>query len=140
MLTWEQWQEKSKSSLEAARILLENGKPVEAASRAYYAAYQMVTGVLIKLKLSPRIEYGNWSHEETQNMFRIHICQKVDLRHKEKNALLELRNDFWLLLTKRRHADYGIDRGIDLLLAWTLWRDSNRFVALLQNLIERGIL
>jgi len=140
MLTWEQWQEKSKSSLEAARVLLENGKPIEAASRAYYAAYQMVTSVLIKLKLSPRVEYGNWPHEETQNMLRIHICQKVDLGHKEKNALLGLRNDFWLLLTKRRHADYGIDSSIDLLLAWTLWRDSNRLVVLLRNLIERGVL
>jgi uncharacterized protein (UPF0332 family) len=47
VLTWEQWQAKSGSSLEASRILLENQKPVEAASRAYYAAYQMVTAVLI---------------------------------------------------------------------------------------------
>ncbi|MGH7596240.1 MAG: HEPN domain-containing protein [bacterium] len=65
MLTWEQWQEKSKSSLEASQILLENQKPIEAASRAYYAAYQMVTSVLIKLRLSPRGEFGNWSHHET---------------------------------------------------------------------------
>ena len=60
MLTWEQWQEKSNSSLEASRILLENQKPVESASRAYYAAYQMVTGVLIRMKLSPRDEFGNY--------------------------------------------------------------------------------
>ena len=87
MLQWEQWQEKSASSLEAVRILLENHKPVEAASRAYYAAYQMVTAVLIKLKLSPRVEYGNWSHEETQDMYRIHICRKADLGYKELNEV-----------------------------------------------------
>ncbi|MGH7452070.1 MAG: HEPN domain-containing protein [bacterium] len=75
MLKAEQWQEKSESSLEASRILLENNKPVEAVSRAYYAAYQMVTGVLIKLNLSPRTELGNWSHQETVKMYRIHICQ-----------------------------------------------------------------
>jgi len=68
MLTWEQWQEKSRSSLEAAQILLERNKPVEAASRAYYAAYQMVTAVLIKLHLVPRSAYGNWSHHETVDM------------------------------------------------------------------------
>jgi uncharacterized protein (UPF0332 family) len=140
MLTWEQWQEKSKSSLAASRILLENDKPVEAASRAYYAAYQMVTGVLIRLKLTPRGEYGNWAHQETQEMYRIHICQKADLGYKEKNALSKRRNGFWALLIKRRDADYGIDRSIDILLARTLWRDSNRLIMLLQSLIERGVL
>jgi uncharacterized protein (UPF0332 family) len=140
VLTWEQWQEKSKSSLEASRVLLENSKPVEAASRAYYAAYQMVTGVLIKLKLGPRSEYGNWAHQETQEMYRTHVCQKADLGYKEKNALSKLRNGFWALLISRRNADYGIDRNIDIILAQTLWRDSNRLIALLQNLIERGVL
>jgi uncharacterized protein (UPF0332 family) len=84
VLTWEQWQEKSRSSLEASRILLQNNKSVEAASRAYYAAYQMVTGVLIKLKLTPRGEYGNWAHQETQEMYRTHICQKADLGYKKR--------------------------------------------------------
>ncbi len=140
MLTWEQWQEKSRSSLEASRILLENGRPVEATSRAYYAAYQMVTGVLIKLKLTPRGEYGNWSHEETQNMYRIHICRKADWGYKEKNALSKLRNGFGLLLINRRDADYGISGNIHASLVRTLWRDSNRLITLLQNLIERGVL
>lgn len=140
MLTWEQWQEKSKSSLAASRILLENEKPVEAASRAYYAAYQMVTGALIKLKLSPRAEFGNWSHEETQDMYRIHICRKADLGYKEKNALSKIRGGFGLLLTKRRNADYGIDKNIDILLARTLWRNSSRLITVLRNLVERGVL
>lgn len=77
MLTFEQWQEKSESSLEAAQILIDHDKPVEAVSRAYYAAYQMVTGVLVKLKLNPRTELGNWAHQETIKMYRIHICPKV---------------------------------------------------------------
>jgi len=93
-----------------------------------------------RCKLSPRIEYGNWSHEETRDMYRVHICRKVDLGEKEKNALGKLRNDFWLLLINRRNADYGIDRNIDDSLARTLWRNSNRLITLLQNLIERGVL
>jgi uncharacterized protein (UPF0332 family) len=72
MLNWEQWSEKSKSSLEAAQILLERDKPVEAASRAYYAAYQMVTAVLVRLNLSPRDAFGNWAHRETVEMYQTH--------------------------------------------------------------------
>jgi hypothetical protein len=73
-------------------------------------------------------------------MYRTHICQKADFGYKEKNALSQLRNDFWLLLTNRRDADYGIDGNIDIFLARTLWRDLNRLIMLLQNLIERGVL
>jgi len=140
MLTREQWQEKSNSSLEAARILLENQKPVEAASRAYYAAYQMVTGVLIKMKLSPRTEYGNWAHQDTQDMYRIHICQKADLGHKERAALHQLRPGFLNLLNTRRNADYGITKDVNILFAQILWRDANRLVNLLENLVKRGVL
>jgi len=84
--------------------LLENHKPVEAASRAYYAAYQMVTAVLIKMKLSPRDEFGNWSHLDTQEMYRIHICQKDDLGYKEKVALGNLRLSFRTLFINRSQA------------------------------------
>ncbi|MEK7727819.1 MAG: hypothetical protein AAB354_05355 [candidate division KSB1 bacterium] len=68
MLPWTQWRNKSQSSLTAAQVLLDNDKPVEAASRAYYAAYQMTTAVLLKLRLEPRSDYGNWSHHETVEM------------------------------------------------------------------------
>jgi uncharacterized protein (UPF0332 family) len=137
MLTWEQWQEKSKSSLEASQILLRNHKPSEAASRAYYAAYQMVTGVLIKLKLDPRSEFGNWSHHETQEMYRTHICQKADLGFKERQALKGLVLKFRYLHETRTWADYGETTKINLLLAKSHWRNANQLVNLLQRLIKR---
>ena len=140
MLTWEQWREKSNSSLEAARILLESNKPVEAASRAYYAAYQMVTGVLIRLQLNPRGEYGNWSHVETVNMYHTHICRKADLGFKEKRALKNLVHSFRTLLEMRYRADYGATSIIDLPLVSSLWRDASRLVNLLNSLIARGML
>jgi uncharacterized protein (UPF0332 family) len=140
MLTWEQWQEKSKSSLDASQILLANQKPIEAASRAYYAAYQMVTGVLIKLKLDPRSEFGNWSHQETQEMYRTHICQKANLGYKEKTALLKLRLGFQYLLKTRYKADYDLDKDIDMPVSQAHWRDANRLIKLLENLIKRGML
>ncbi|MGH7596129.1 MAG: hypothetical protein ACREOI_07230 [bacterium] len=140
MLTWKQWQEKSRSSLEASRILLENQKPVEAASRAYYAAYQMVTTVLIKFKLSPRGEFGNWSHDDTFEMYRTHICQKADLQYKEKVALTKLRLSYRTLLITRYKADYSLDKDIDVSSAQTLWRYANQFLKLLENLVKRGVL
>jgi len=140
VLTWEQWLEKSESSLEASRVLLENNKPIEAASRTYYAAYQMVTGVLIKLKLSPRGEFGNWSHHETQEMYRTHICQKADFGFKERRALKSLVLKFRYLHETRAWADYGETTKINLLLAKSHWRNANQLVNLLQRLIKRGLL
>lgn len=140
MLTWEQWHEKSKSSLEASRILLEHDMPVEAISRAYYAVFQMVTGMLIKLKLNPREEYGNWSHQETQKMYRIHLCQKADLGFKEKQALKNQISNFRALLETRYLADYGIPSKKALNLAKTYWRNANKLVSLLNSLRRRGLL
>lgn len=140
MLSWEEWQEKSVRSLEASQILLGNQKPIEAASRAYYAAYQMITAVLIKLKLSPRSEFGNWSHYETQEMYRTHVCQKADFGYKEKTALLKLRLSFQYLLKIRYKADYGLDKDIDMPVSQAIWRDANRLIKLLENLIKRGVL
>jgi uncharacterized protein (UPF0332 family) len=140
VLTWKQWREKSKSSLEAAQILLERNKPVEGASRSYYAAYQMVTGVLLKLHLSPRGSYGNWSHHETLEMYHTHVCKKVDLRFREQQALKNLFRKFRTLLGTRYLADYGDSSVIDLSSAHALWRDANRLVSLLNSLIQRGLL
>ena len=140
MLAWQEWREKSKSSLEAAQVLLENDKPVEAASRAYYAAYQMVTGVLIRLNLDPRSEYGNWSHQDTQEMYRVHLCQKADLGFKEKRALKSAVPKFYALLETRYLADYGDASKIILPIAKSYWRDANRLVSLLNSLIQRGLL
>jgi uncharacterized protein (UPF0332 family) len=140
MLNWEQWREKSTSSLEAAQILLERHKPVEAASRAYYAAYQMTTAVLIRLNLSPREAFGNWAHEETVNMYHTHVCRKADLGIKEKAALKGLFPIFRTLLETRYLADYGSASNIVLSLAKSHWREANRLVSLLNSLIRRGLL
>jgi uncharacterized protein (UPF0332 family) len=126
--------------LDAAEILLKNDKPVEAASRAYYAAYQMVTAVLIKLKLNPRDEYGNWAHQETAKMFRTHLCRKMDLGFKEKQALINLLLKFRTLLETRYVADYGDPATIVASVAKSLWRDANQIVSLLNSLISRGAL
>jgi uncharacterized protein (UPF0332 family) len=138
VLVWKQWREKSASSLEAAQILLERNKPVEAASRSYYAAYQMVTGVLLKLSLNPRSSYGNWSHHETLDMYQTHICKKAKWGFREQQALKRSFHKLRTLLETRYLADYGDPSTVVLSLAQSHWRDANRLVSLLNSLIRRG--
>jgi uncharacterized protein (UPF0332 family) len=140
MLTWIEWRDKSQSSLAAAEILLAHGRPVEAASRAYYAAYQMVTAALLKLRLAPRTEYGNWSHHETVEMYRTHLCKKASLGFKEKRALTSLYLKFNTLLRLRYLADYGDASQIDVTVAQNSWRDASRISGLLNSLVQRGLL
>jgi len=141
MLTWEHWREKSTSSLEAAQILLERDKPIEAASRAYYAAYQMVTAVLIRLNLSPREAFGNWSHHETVEMYQTHVCKKASLGFRNQRALKRLLPQFRTLMEIRYLADYGDHSKTTAFSSVpSLWRDANRLVSLLNALIRRGLL
>jgi uncharacterized protein (UPF0332 family) len=140
MLSWDEWQEKAESSLEAGRILLENGKPVEAVNRAYYAAYQMVTGVLIKIGQTPRPDYGNWSHEETQILFATQICRRRRLSHKDQVRLKGQKQAFRDLLQRRYQADYGRTDMIDTDVATQLVRDAGHLLNLIKRLIRRGLL
>lgn len=141
MLTWEQWREKSKNSLEAAQILLERKKPVEAASRTYYAAYQMVTAVLIRFNLSPREAFGNWSHHETVEMYQTHVYKKANLGFREQQALKRLFPKLRTLMEIRYLADYGDHSKTTAFSSVpSLWRDANRLVSLLNSLLRRGLL
>jgi uncharacterized protein (UPF0332 family) len=138
MLSWEEWQEKAESSLEAARILLENDKPIEAVNRAYYAAYQMVTGILIKIGQTPRSDWGNWSHQETQDVFDARICRRRHLPRKAQMALKQQRSAFQYLLLVRYKVDYGHAGMIDWAVATQLVRAAGHLLDLLKRLIERG--
>jgi uncharacterized protein (UPF0332 family) len=140
MLNWEQWRDKSESSSEAAQILLARDKPIEAASRAYYAAYQMVTAVLIRLNLSPREAFGNWAHHEVE-MYQTHVCKKANLGFREQQALKHLFPKFRTLMEIRYRADYGDhSKTTAFSSVSSLWRDANRLVSLLNALIRRGLL
>lgn len=138
MLTWGEWQEKAESSLEAAFILLDNGKPVEAVNRAYYAAYQMVTGILIKIGQTPRADLGNWSHEATQVLFARKGCHYWRLSYKNQATLKSHLSAFRSLLTMRYQADYGRANTIDTAAARRLVREAGRLLNLLKRFIERG--
>jgi hypothetical protein len=73
-------------------------------------------------------------------MFHTHICQKADLSYKDSTSLKRLRPALRTLLVTRYKADYGNDESIDVSQATTLWREANRIIALLNGLINRGLL
>jgi uncharacterized protein (UPF0332 family) len=75
MLTWQQWMNKSQASMIAARNSLKAGDLPAAVSRAYFAAFQAVTGALIKRGYQPNLVTGNWGHLGTQNQFTALIRQ-----------------------------------------------------------------
>ena len=75
MLTWEQWLNKSQASITAAQNSLRAGDLAAAVSRAYFAAFQAVTGALIRRRYQPNPKSGNWGHKGTQNQFLMLIQQ-----------------------------------------------------------------
>ena len=103
-------------------------------SRAYFAAFQAVTGALIKRGYQPNSETGNWGHKVTQNQFTILIQQ---VRFKRRRLRRE-REHFKGLYFYRAFADYGDDSIITTKLARQLVRESGQVVTLVQKLIEDG--
>ncbi len=68
MEAWEQWWRMAQGSLVAAQILVKQGEARSSASRAYYAAYQSVTAVLLYYGLTPPDGREAWSHEATPEL------------------------------------------------------------------------
>lgn len=70
MEAWEQWWNMAQGSLAAAQLLAKQGEARSSASRAYYAAYQAVTAVLLYHKLTPPAGREAWSHDATPELIR----------------------------------------------------------------------
>ncbi len=68
MEAWEKWWRMAQGSLAAAQLLAKQGETRSSASRAYYAAYQSVTAVLLYYKLTPPDGREAWSHEATPEL------------------------------------------------------------------------
>jgi len=135
MPSWEQWRELAQDSLQAARALLDQGHTRVAASRAYFAAYQMVTGVLLKLEVTlptnpPRT---NWSHQQTQTLYWRAIAQRRTSKHSQ---LLGLRLAFAELLQTRRTADYRPDLEIEQAETERLVVKAGSLIDILNELID----
>jgi len=134
MLSWQQWFDKSTASMSAARNSLAAGDVVAAVSRAYFAAFQAVTGALIKLGQQPNEVTGNWGHNSTQNLFPVLIRRGG----RKRGRLTRARHSFGDLYRVRPIADYGDDSIITESMAEQLVREAGRIVNLMHRMIEDG--
>jgi len=134
MLSWQQWMNKSQASITAARNSLAAGDLAAAASRAYFAAFQAVSGALIKRGYQPNMATGNWGHLGTQNQFSVLIRQ---IRSKQRR-LRQAREKFTNLYLTRPIADYGDDSKLTVNVVEQSVREAGQIVFLMQLLIEDG--
>jgi uncharacterized protein (UPF0332 family) len=134
MLTWEEWLNKSQASIIAAQNSLTAGDLAAAVSRAYFAAFQAVTGALVKRGNQPNPATGNWGHKGTQNQFPVFIRQ---VRSK-KRRLWQARENYRNLYLFRSRADYGNDSIFTMNLTQQLVREGGQVVSLMRKLIEDG--
>ena len=70
MEAWENWWRMAQGSLTAAQVLEQQGEYRSGASRAYYAAYQAVTALLLYAKQTPPEGREAWSHEVTPDLVK----------------------------------------------------------------------
>ncbi len=68
MEAWEKWWRMAQGSLAAAQALGPLGEFRSAASRAYYAAYQAATALLLYTKRVPPEGREAWGHEATPDL------------------------------------------------------------------------
>lgn len=134
ILGWQQWMNKSQASITAARNSLAVGDLAAAVSRAYFAAFQAVTGALMKRGDQPNPVTGNWGHTGTQNQFTVLIRQ---IRSKQRR-LRQARQNFRNLYLARPYADYGDDSIFTTNTVEQLVLEAGQVVSLMQKLIEDG--
>ena len=134
MLTWQGWLNKSQASIIAAQNSLKAGNLAAAVSRVYFAAFQAVTGALIKRGNQPNPATGNWGHSATQNQFPVLVRQV----HSKQRRLRQARRYFKRLYFYRAFADYGDDSTFTKNLTQQLVREAGQAVSLIQKLIEDG--
>lgn len=70
MDAWKRWWNMAQGSLSSAQILLKQGEARSSASRAYYAAYQTATALLLYHGMTPPNGRETWSHDVTPELVR----------------------------------------------------------------------
>lgn len=107
MEAWEQWREMACESEKAARLAEAGDCPRPAASRYYYAAYQVVTALILYRGLTPPEARDAWSHFETPLLLKEQLgplIPSLDRRNDMARRLGELHK-------MRIDADYvGLNR------------------------------
>ena len=101
MDAWERWFGMARGSLAAAQALAVQGEARSGASRAYYAAYQAVTAILLYHNMTPPVDREAWSHDATPDLMR-RLAPTIIKQDTRRDMSQRLRACYDLRLT----ADY----------------------------------
>lgn len=123
MDAWEYCRYRADDSLDAAGLLHQRGHSCSAASRAYYAAYQAVTAVLLYAKQRPPAGRDAWSHEVTPELLRTTRMSFLD-QNKRYNLSARLSVLYKLRIT----ADYEMRAVIGEAASATALKDAHFIV------------
>jgi uncharacterized protein (UPF0332 family) len=102
MDAWQLWQEMARESEKAARMAELGGCLRSSASRYYYAAYQMVTALLLYRGLTPPPLREAWSHFETPLLLKEQLAPLIRSRTQRN----DMASRFGELYKLRITADY----------------------------------
>ena len=108
MEAWERWWIMAQGSLAAAILLNTQGEMRSSASRAYYAAYQAATALLLYSRQVPPGDREAWSHEATPTLLQT-LPDRIASRALQKDLGERLRTLYGLRLI----ADYQGEAEID---------------------------
>jgi len=123
MEAWEHCWQRAVDSLDAAGLLQQRKHFCSAASRAYYAAFQAATAVLLYAKQRPPIGREAWGHKETPEILR--ATQMLFL---DQNTRYNLSARLSILYKLRITADYEMRTIIGEAASATALKDAHFIV------------
>lgn len=133
MDAWEQWLLMARGSLASARLLLRQEEIRSSASRAYYAAYQAVTAILLYHGMTPPEDREAWSHDATPDLIR--RLAPTALRQDRRKDIAQRLADLYDL---RVTADYISLVEVEELSLKTALKNASFIVGVAGNVLPRG--
>ncbi len=130
MEAWEHCWRRAVDSLDAAGLLQQREHFCSAASRAYYAAFQAATAVLLYAKQIPPAGYEAWRHKETPELLRATQMSSLD-QNKRYNLSARLSVLYKLRIT----ADYEMRADIGEAASATALKDAHFIVKSVGNVL-----
>ena len=119
MEAWEKWWNMAQGSLKAAHVLEVFGEQRSSVSRAYYAAYQAATALLLYGRQIPPVGREAWSHEATPE-----LVTRLPGTILVPPVAQDMRKRLSSLYDLRLVADYQGERDIDELALRSTLRDA----------------
>ena len=120
------WDEIGRDSLEAAKLLREAGRHRSSVSRAYYAAYAKVTGLVAPFADFPEDREGP-SHEKLPTMASDYLTRLAFRERQRVESSLER------LYVRRIEADYKMSFTVDDEMSLAALQEASRTFELLEK-------